>query len=104
LQTKFSIEVVVDYRDKSKLPAVATAVKRAAARLNAAVQLLADGQHPLTACYADDFFAGRVELEYLHEQILQEEAKPVNLPLKWGEHPADDEPLSDEFLKAFKGE
>jgi hypothetical protein len=97
MQTKFSIEVIVDYRDKTKLPAIVTAVKRAAARLNAAVQLLADGQHPSTTAYSDDFFTGKTELEYLFEEITeQEQVSSASTRVEVA--------MSDEFLKALKGE
>jgi hypothetical protein len=93
VQTKFSIEVIVDYRDKTKLPAVATMVKRATARLNAGAQLLSDGQQVQVRCYSDDFFTSKVELEYLFEEIVEQEAqaKPADAP-------------SDEFLAALKGD
>jgi hypothetical protein len=83
VQTKFSIEVIVDYRDKTKLPAVATMVKRATARLNAGAQLLSDGQQVQVRCYSDDFFTSKVEQEA--------QAKPADAP-------------SDEFLAALKGD
>jgi hypothetical protein len=93
MQTKYIIEVIVDMRDKNKMPAIETAVKRAAARLNANVQMLADGQHPRVSCYSDDFYAGQAELDYLSEEFL-----PEPVPTKV------EPPLSDEFLKALKGE
>jgi hypothetical protein len=92
MQTKIVIEMIVDFTDKSKLKPYITAARRAAARLNAAAQLLADGQQPQIILYSDDFFVGRTDLEYLYEQIEAQETT------------AKVEPPSDEFLKALKGE
>jgi hypothetical protein len=92
MQVKFVTEVVVNFLDPSKLPVAKTAVLRAAAALNAKLAFLNDGHQPQVICYSEDFFAGRVDLEYLNEKMLQEQA------------PADDEePMSDELLQALKG-
>jgi hypothetical protein len=91
---------VVNFLDPSKLPVAKTAVLRAAAGLNAKLAFLNDGHQPQVICYSEDFYAGRTDLEYLNEKMLQEERPP----LKFGEHPADtEEPMSDELLQALKG-
>jgi hypothetical protein len=92
VQTKITIEMIVDYRNKDKLEPFITAAKRAAARLNAAGQLLKDEQPVQVILYSDDFFVGRTDLEYLFEEIEQEQPTKV------------EPPMSDEFLKALKGE
>jgi hypothetical protein len=93
MQTEYIIRVVVDMRDKNKMPPIENAVKRHAAQLNAVVQLLVDGQPAKVTAFSDDFFVGQAELDYLAQDYM-----PEQVPAKV------EPPMSDDFLKALKGE
>lgn len=93
MQVKFVMEVIVNFMDPGKVPVAKTAFLRGAAQVNAKLAFLNDGHKPEVACYSEDFYAGRVDLEYLNEQMLQEQGTAL----------VEQEPMSDELLNALKG-
>lgn len=69
MQRQWTIEIRADFADAEKNEAIARLVKQSAVFLHANTALLSDGQRPEVACFSDDFFHGREELD-LHNDTL----------------------------------
>ncbi len=92
MQREWRLEVRMSFLDKGKNDVIDYTMKVMAARINATIALLADGQKPEVRCWSDDFFTSPKELEYLGSDLGVDPA--VYSPRQ--------EEVSDEMLEALK--
>lgn len=94
MMIQWVIEARADYADPKKNEVVKRAMQRAAAHVNAQMNLISDGQTPQVVCFSDDFFTG-------HEDIaLIEDVLGKNLAA--AETGEADDTVSDEMLAALR--
>jgi len=89
MNKKWCIEGTADL-DPEGSAAVDELFRRTAATLQANLLLLSGVQKPQVVCYADDFFAGRKEIDLLAAQV----ETPLLLP--------EQDAVSDEMLEALR--
>lgn len=93
-QRSWTIEVRADFSDPGKNDSITHGVKQKAVELFSLVQLLSDGQKPNIACWSEDFFHGKEDLNiFAKDHVDAEAVKAVADTL-------DDVPVSDELMAA----
>ena len=93
-QRSWTIEVRADFTDPGKNSSIDHAVKQKAVELFSMLQLLSDGQAPNIACWSEDFFHGKTDLNIFAKEHVDTEA------IKATAETLDDVPVSDELMAA----
>jgi hypothetical protein len=68
---QFTLELRVNYADADKNEVMRQAIAHAARHVLATASLIADGVKPDIACWSDDWFAGKQEINILDDVIQQ---------------------------------
>ena len=98
MQVKWTIEVIADYRDKSKNEVTSLFVKRSAAKMQAGLHLIADGIKVKVVAFSEDFFAGKTDFDLMLAEHELEEPPQVTAAVTV---PEEEVPFSSELLEAL---
>jgi hypothetical protein len=92
MRRKLVIELQIDADTHDHNEAVDDLMSIHAVQILAAATLLNEDQRPQVVCYADDFYKGRIEIEFLARR----------LPVALVQTVSQDEGLSDDLVAALQ--